>query len=519
MPRPVPRELIRPGFRLPGALLDASGRVLVRGGVELDSELVQALQERQDIELFADCDWLDGASDWRDPSLGDDLDADSDNGETIHVESLRAGMRLAQDIYDEADVLLLAAGMTVSPRFLELLEQRRIKFVKLRPAPVEPGGSESLNELVVHADVETPSSRRVEEALRWELQSPPRLSPVRAWRRPRLPDAALKLEASRGLEHHEVVSGVVAEVGETLQLGGKVNFGSLRSSIGDFLNMVTLDFDLLPLIVSMQRTRDEYLFDHCVNVALLSMTVGAQLGLSHDELMKVGLGALLHDVGMLRVPGTLRLAPRILTEAELREIRRHPFHTVELLEGVRGLPPTVRSIAFQVHERCDGGGYPRGVGTKGLHPYSLIVAVADAYVAMTRPRPHRPAMMPYDAARSVLIDASRNRFDRTVVRAFLDAVALLPIGSIVELSTGKMGRVIRANPDKHTCPVVEELDEKSRPTDLTIDLSRKTDVKIVRAYPGSLDSAGVDRDREGRDSRPPISGNVPNTFAARDLSR
>lgn len=518
MPRPVPRELIRPGFRLPGALLDAAGRVLVRGGVELDAELARALQERQDIELFADCDWLGGADvmDWASPPSAEDTDAVSADGETIHVESLRAGMRLAQDIYDEADVLLLAAGMTVSPRFLELLSQRRIKFVKLRPAPVEPGGAESLNELVVHADIETPSSRRVEDAIRWELQSPPRLNPVRSWRRPRLPDAALKLEASRGLEHHEVVSGVVAEVGETLQLGGKVNFGSLRSSMGDFLNMVTLDFDLLPLIVSMQRTRDEYLFDHCVNVALLSMTVGAQLGLSHDELMKVGLGALLHDVGMLRVPGTLRLAPRILTEAELREVRRHPFHTVELLEGIRGIPPTVRSIAFQVHERCDGGGYPRGVGAKGLHPYSMIVAVTDAYVAMTRPRPHRPAMKPYDAAKSVLIDASKNRFDRTVVRAFLDAVALLPIGSIVELSTGKIGRVIRANPDKHTCPVVEELDERHRPTDMTIDLSRETDIKIVRAHPGDLDSTSADRGGAESDSRPPFGVGPPIPSTARD---
>lgn len=472
---PIPKQLIHPGFRLPGALCDRHGRVLLTAGTELTAALCGELERERHGTLYVGSDWPENF-DWATGQVLDDLE---DASETISVASLRPGMRLAQDIYDAHDLLLLAAGMRVTPRFLDLLRQRSIHVVHLRATPPErkpPVASEDDDE----ESVTTPAER-IDELLPRELKKTPSFRPVVGWRRPRMSTEMLHIEADRGLQRHQATSSAVAEVGETLQVGGKIAAASLKGSIRSFVDMVTLDYDLLPLVVSMQRTKDEYLFDHCVNVSLLSMTIGAQLGLPQAELLELGMAGLMQDLGMLRVPGRIRLAPRTLTTSERAEIDRHPLHTLDLLENVRGLPTVVRVVAYQVHERCDGSGYPFHRGGSVLHPYSKIVAVADMYSALTRPRPHRPARSPYEATKQLLTEASADRLDRDIVRAFLDSVALFPIGSIVELSNGRRARVLRSNPTLHTKPMVEPLDDSGLSAGEVMDLSQETEIHVIRA--------------------------------------
>jgi HD-GYP domain-containing protein (c-di-GMP phosphodiesterase class II) len=213
--------------------------------------------------------------------------------------------------------------------------------------------------------------------------------------------------------------------------------------------------------------------------------MAAQLGMGRDQLLEVGLGALLQDSGMLRVPEEIRLAARPLTDEEWFEVRCHPLYTLEHLEQIRGLPRTVACIAYQLHERVDGRGYPRERSGLFVHPYAKIAGIADAYAAMIRPRPHRPPISPYLAAKTVLIEGSSNKFDRTMVRAFLDAVSLFPVGSRVELDDGSKATTMRANPGQHTRPVVELMDDSCRPTGRIMDLSRekRRSVNLVLPIP------------------------------------
>jgi len=218
-----------------------------------------------------------------------------------------------------------------------------------------------------------------------------------------------------------------------------------------------------------------------VNVALISMAIGSHLGLDRERIMEIGLGGLLHDIGMLRVPSSIRQAPRELTEREWREIHRHPLHTLDMLADLRGLPQTVRFISYQAHERFNGSGYPRHRSGRQLHEYAKIVSLSDMYTAMTSKRPFRPAMPPYIAARTILTDGAAGKFDRAAVRAFLDTLSLFPIGSRVRLSDKSTARVLRANPGLHTCPVVEELAEDGLPTGRLIDLSYEDAPRVIQA--------------------------------------
>jgi len=488
MAKQIRRELIQPGFCLPGALCDASGRQLLPRGTFLTQGNIAKLGARVITGLYRGSDWpdddvtgsreLDQADRCPKSMAGRESRATTgafeppqrSDRDTVSVASLRAGICLSQEIYDEAGVLLLAAGTTITPRFLHLLQQRGIVSVRLR---------RGWGAVADRAD--PPRMQRLDRLLAVELSKHQPLCLGGPADRPQLPLDDLWVEARRGLERHVRATAALADICETSQAGRTSSSDEMGTLVGQFADMLTLDCELLIMIVSMQRTLGEYLFDHCVNVALLSMSIASQLGLRRERLMTIGLGGVFQDVGMLGVPSDIRLAPRELEPDEQAEIEQHPVYTLDYLERVRGLPVEARFIGYQAHERTDGSGYPRRRSATTTHPFAKVVALADAYAAMTRPRPYRPARRPHDAVKEILVEGSHNRFDRTVVRGFLDAVSAFPVGSRVELTGGVQGLVVRANPGAHTRPVVAVIDAEGNLTGQTIDLSKETRLEVVAA--------------------------------------
>ncbi|RJP35107.1 MAG: HD-GYP domain-containing protein [Phycisphaerales bacterium] len=413
----------------------------------------------------------------------------------VILESVRSGLALPDDVYDDKGVLLLAAGSLITPRFLQLLRERGVTRVRLRPkAPARPrvvgppeppplsrptGGRRPA--IHVGPVPQTQLSRDLDRQLAGELQRTITLAPVKAWRRPRLPVVELLDQAARGQQKHEATSLAVSGLCDAVQRGRPASSSELKRAVSRFMSAAATDFDLLPLIVAMQQSHDDYLFDHCVNVSLLSMAMACQLGITHENVALIGLGAMLQDIGMLRVPASIRLSTEPLGEREWQEIRRHPLHTLDMLAPMRGIPQAAKFIAYQVHERGDGGGYPFQRHHGQVHLFARLVAIADAYAAMTHPRPYRDAYTPYEAARTILYDAAAHRFAPQLVRAFLDTVSIFPIGSRVTLSNGSLARVLRANPDLHTKPVVEELTADGVPTGNLIDLAAEDAPVVILA--------------------------------------
>ena len=480
-------ERMRPGMRLPGILRDRSGTVLADAGVCLSTKDLMRIRNASQNGLYGDSDWpeefavkpsiIEISNDKAPETLSGAVDQraelDRNGGRPISVDSLHPGMCLTQDLYDaETAVLLLAAGVQVTLRFLELLSSRGIKSVKLRPKQPEETRQ-------ADGPFQNAQTRALDEILEGELQKVIPLRQLSATERPRLALPDLKAEALRGLEQHAATSGLVAEMCADLAKGREISATDMSRTLNAFVGQATLDIDLLPLVMSLQRSEDEYLYDHCVNVALISMSVAAQAGMNRDRIAEIGCGAMLQDVGMLRVPEGIRLAHRSIEPDERYEINRHPIHTLDWLEKIKGLAPGPRFIGYQCHERVDGQGYPRRRSGMFVHQYAKLVAIADSFCAMSRPRPYREAMLPYEAARAVLRDIQK--FDRIAVRMFLDTVGLFPIGSCVELETGLRGKVVRATPGHHTRPLIEELDDDGKATGRVIDLSKERQFKAMRA--------------------------------------
>jgi len=402
---------------------------------------------------------------------------------TMSVQSLRSGMRLAENIYSQSGELLLSAGTRIASAFLEELKQRGFSYVQIGcPTPRSSAPSlrgkyeRQLDDLLIRMNPDADGSGRSRS------QRAARTEPYTV--------TQLAHEAQAHLEQHARTSQIVEGVFHDCCAGSTRLPKRVEQAVEDFVKLTTVDVDLLPLIVAMQTAEGEYLFDHCVNVSLLSMAVGAHLGLDRGKLVELGTGALLLDVGMLKISDAIRLAPRKLTADERIEVKRHTLYTLDSLQRIEGLSSVVPFVGYQVHERTDGTGYPRGRSGMFIHQYAKIAAVMDVYSAMTRPRPHRSAIPPYLAMKQILAEGSQGKLDRSVIRALLDCLSLFPVGSIVELEGGTRARVMRANPGNHTRPIVVEVDSQNEPSGMAIDLTKETSTRVVRvlandAQPGS----------------------------------
>jgi len=234
------------------------------------------------------------------------------------------------------------------------------------------------------------------------------------------------------------------------------------------------------IALAVQPLYDGYPVRHSVQSSLLSMALGLDAGFTEDELCAIGIGALVHDVGMLLVPARL-LGTESISDRDRRELMRHPLPASVALEGQDGVAPAARCVAAQIHERLDGSGYPHGLLGSQIHRLARYAAVADAFLGMIAPRPHRDAHQPYHAIEELLHAAHRGRFDAAAVRTLLRVVSLYPVGSCVWLNDGRVGRVVRSNPEAVDRPVIVALDlERDPPVLETIDLATELAIRVTR---------------------------------------
>lgn len=200
-------------------------------------------------------------------------------------------------------------------------------------------------------------------------------------------------------------------------------------------------------LASLSRFKgfDEYTFFHSVNVTILTLAMGRQHEMPRTALSKLGLGALLHDIGKMRVPLDLLNAPRRLEEHEREIIKQHVVRGEEYLSRHATLPDEVFRPLLEHHERLDGTGYPAGRNRTNLSQSGLIASVADIYDAITSDRVYHKGVPPYQALRHVQGLALEGQLDSRAVRGLIECLGLYPVGSCVRLSTGEIGVVSRTS--------------------------------------------------------------------------
>lgn len=204
------------------------------------------------------------------------------------------------------------------------------------------------------------------------------------------------------------------------------------------------------------RTHDDYTFGHSVNVGVLAVLTGMDLGYNRTKLQELALGCLLHDLGKMSVPLAILNKPGMFDEQEMNIIKTHAEAGFDVLRKNPGVPLLSAHIAYQHHERFNGTGYPRGLKGQEIHEYSRIAAVADVYDALTSDRPYRKGMLPHEAY-EIMIASSGQFFEAGILQSFFEHIALYPMGTVVILNSGETGVVIECAKCLPLCPVVRVL--------------------------------------------------------------
>lgn len=314
----------------------------------------------------------------------------------IPIESVREGCYLGKTMFDDEGRILLKEGVQLTNSIIN-----RIKSLGIYSLYI----------------IDEYSAKEIEDVIKPEL----RQKAIRT-----IKDTFLNLETlnSKGSSDKRL-----------LQIKEREGFfTSIRDLSDDLIDELLSKKNILINLVDI-KSMDNYTYQHCVNVAVLSLIIGIRLGLNRLELRDLCIGALVHDVGKILVPKEIILKPSKLTDDEFIIIKQHTTKGYDYLRKILDISAPARIVALQHHEHYNGKGYPENRTGTDISKLSRIVAIADVYDALTSDRPYRRGMSPNDAIEYIMARGSM-QFDYDIVKIFSKVIIPYPEGTMVKLSNG-----------------------------------------------------------------------------------
>jgi len=195
-------------------------------------------------------------------------------------------------------------------------------------------------------------------------------------------------------------------------------------------------------LISLTRlkTKDDYTYMHSVAVCALMIALGRKMGVDEDTVKSLGMAGLLHDVGKMVIPDLILNKPGKLTDEEFGLIKSHPERGWEMLKESEDVDDIARDVCLHHHERVDGTGYPEKLTGDNLSLFAKMGAVCDVYDAITSNRSYKDGWSPAESIRK-MASWKNGHFDEKVFNAFVSTVGIYPAGTLIKLSSGRLGVV------------------------------------------------------------------------------
>ena len=316
----------------------------------------------------------------------------------VPISCVREGMLLADDLYDEEGHFMLISGTRLTRRNIHSIKRLQYSGIYIE---------DKMSEGIVY---ENAVNSRIRETTLREIR-----------------DIFVQTE-----------DGTV-NIEKTL--------ASARKQVDSIVEEISGNKDVLINMMDLQAF-DDYTYNHSVNVAILSISLGVALGIGKEELCQLGFAALLHDIGKVFVSKDILNKPAKLTDEEFEEMKNHSLLGWGHIKKGVGISDEVLVGILQHHEKYDGGGYPNSLAGDEISLFGRIIAAADVYDALTSQRPYRQAMLPSDAVEYVMASIM-TQFDPLVVNTLVKKIAPYPVGTCVTLSDGKTA-IVKEN-NKEVC--------------------------------------------------------------------
>lgn len=301
-----------------------------------------------------------------------------------------------------------------------------------------------------------------------------------------IPTSGCNLEEEMGRSAKikwEMLKKIEESMGK-VRLGQQIELEQFNPVVERMIESITRNKDALLGLTRIRRL-DKYTFEHSVSVSVLLTAFGLHLNFPQEEVMQIGIGGLLFDIGKVKIPQNILLKRNKLTEQEFVIIKKHVVYSRELLEAMPGISDIALSIADEHHERMDGSGYPDGKVGDDISFFGQMAAIVDAYDALTTDRVYCDGMSPTQALQN-LIGWGESLFNQELVHKFIHFIGIYPIGSLVSLSDGHFAVIIESG-DEPLLPKIRVIFNsitRQFVTSMDIELSNQqagNDLKIVGA--------------------------------------
>ncbi|NOX88177.1 MAG: HD-GYP domain-containing protein [Calditrichaeota bacterium] len=283
----------------------------------------------------------------------------------------------------------------------------------------------------------------------------------------------LKKELKRAREIQNQASQILKKAYQDIRYGNGIRVDEVASTVKEIVNSISRNHDAL-LLISNIKNKDEYTYEHSINVSILTAGICKALKMEKEEIVDYTLGAFLHDIGKSKIPNEILNKKTPLTPKEFEILKKHVNYGMELVSSHEHISENALSVIAEHHERLNGTGYPRKLNEYEISKGGKVGAIIDVYDALTSNRVYHPPLNPVQAIKEIYAQRLIH-FDEDLIEQFIRFLGIYPPGSIVKLESGFLAIVIEAGRANILRPIVRLIYDLKKDIPITprnLDLSK-----------------------------------------------